>query len=87
MENKINTLNVTPYERKQLDTLRTGDRKDYFLRRDTVTGAVTVVSWWTQPDGGQGERRITCVTMQQVKNEVSRILENKQALINIAEAK
>lgn len=79
------TLNVTEFERKQMSVLRMGDRNDYYLRRDVKTGAVTVVSWWTTPDGGIGERRITCVRMAQVKAEITRILNNKQALKEIAE--
>lgn len=69
------------YDRKQLAALRGGDRGSYYVRHET-DGSATVITWTDNT-----ERRTNCRTMAEFRSEVTRVLENKQALIEIKESK
>lgn len=71
---------MNDFDRRQLAGLRGGDRRDYYLRHEK-DGSVTVITWTRNT-----ERRQNCRSMAEFKNEVTRILENKQAVIEIKES-
>jgi len=70
------------YDRKQLAAVRSGDQRTHYNRHE-VDGSVTVITW----NSNMKERRQNCRTMAEFRAEVTRVLENKQALIDIKESK